>query len=535
MATLFAEKYLDKIKGRIRRIKLTTRITISNVVLFSLLIALIMYFVSILTNQFLYFKNREDLLTKQQQVEELLQSEASIINSVSHEDRIAAIFRKFENYYIFDNYKTLIMIFDSEGHTSYNLNREIYDLLLLDQLKTNPKNVDINVMFDKDIQSGNEIITFELFQNINANENVKFWDISLYVPTKGAMPFISESTLLGYDVMYTTLRFDAIDGYSAFVSVFLYPDLDKDFLLSLNSALLVSAAIGILFLSIFGKLFTRKALKPLVELSYIAQDMDKEMLNYRIPPTNSNDEIDTLIKSLNLMLQNLEMSFEYQKRFVSDASHELRIPLTIVLGYIELLKTMGTDNEALLKESLDSIEDEATHMKNLVEKLLILARLENKRLKVNSEWLNVREFSEKIKIECERLYPTHHFKFDLNYADSIFSDFEILTQMFRALIENAVKYSPEGSNITFHSYVRNQFIELSLSDEGRGIAKESLGYLTNRFYRLSEDRNRKTGGSGLGLSIVEALIKALGGHMRIESEMGEGTKVCLFIPHKPFT
>jgi len=529
---LFVNSALIKMKNRIRSIKLTTRITISNVVLFSLLIALIMYFVSVLTNQFLYFKNREDLTTKQQQIEELLHSESEQINNVPPSERISSIFKKFESYYIFDNYKTLIMIFDTNGQTSYNLNREIYDLLLLDQLKTNPKNLDINVMFKKDIDTGHEVIKFELFQTANSSENVKYLDVSLLVPTKGAIPFVSESNLLGYEVMYTTLRFDAEDGYSAFVSVFLYPELDKDFLLSLNSALLISAAIGILFLSIFGKIFTRKALKPLVDLSQIAQDMDKEMLNYRIPPTNSNDEIDTLIKSLNMMLQNLELSFEYQKRFVSDASHELRIPLTIVLGYIELLKTMGTDNEALLKESLDSIEDEATHMKNLVEKLLILARLENKRLRVNYEWLDLQDFFDKSKLECERLYPNYHFEFDLTYTHTLYSDSELLTQMFRALVENAVKYSPEESTIKFHSHVRNQFIELSLSDEGRGIAKESLGYLTNRFYRLSEDRNRKTGGAGLGLSIVEALIKTLGGHMRIESEIGKGTKVCLFVPHK---
>jgi len=95
-----------------------------------------------------------------------------------------------------------------------------------------------------------------------------------------------------------------------------------------------------------------------------------------------------------------------------------------------------------------------------------------------------------------------------------------------------VKYSLEDTTITFKSEQRNQYIALSLIDQGRGIAKESIPNLTNRFYRLNEDRNRRTGGSGLGLSIVDALIKAHGGHMRIESEVTKGTTITLFIPKK---
>lgn len=529
---MYVKERLQKLKNRIRRIKLTTRITLSNVILFSILISLSMYFVTLLTNQFLYFKNREDLTTSQHKIEELLQTESVTIQEMNPEDRIPFIYKMIENYYIFDNYKKIMMIFDSSGRTSYGLNKDVYDMLILDQLKVNPQNMDINVMLEKNILSGTETLTFELFKSINASENVKFVDLSLNVPTKGGLPFITDSKFLDFKVMYTTLRFDSEDGNSIFVSVFLYPELDSDFILSLNSALLVSAIIGILFLSIFGNFFTRRALKPLVDLSYVAQSVNKEVLNYRIPPTNSNDEIDTLIKSLNMMLQNLEEAFDNQKKFVSNASHELRIPLTIVLGYIDLLKNMGTENKELLHESLDSIESEATHMKNMVEKLLILARLENNRIKVVYEWISVVDFMEKGLLECERLYPEYHFKLDLKYTENIYIDLEIMTQIFRALVENAVKYSQKNTMITFHSELRNQYIEIALSDEGRGIAKESISNLTNRFYRLNEDRNRKTGGTGLGLSIVDALIKAHGGHMRIESELGKGTKVSLFIPKK---
>ncbi|GAB6108549.1 hypothetical protein JCM19376_25050 [Fusibacter bizertensis] len=530
MDTLYVNKKWQTIKNRLKKIKLTTRITVSNVILFSILISLSMYFVTLLTNQFLYFKNREEISATQLEIEKLLQTESDTLQQMDSEERIPYIYKLFENYYIFDNYKNILMIFDATGRTSYNLNKDVYNRLIVDQLKVNPQNLNINVTLDKNISSGNEVLTFELFRSLSESEDIKFADISLNVPTKGGVPFITETKLIGLKVMYTTLRFDTLDGNSMFISVFLYLELDSDFLLSLNSALLVSAIIGILFLSIFGKFFTRHALKPLVELSYVAQSVNKEVLSYRIPPTGSNDEVDTLIKSLNLMLQNLDEAFDHQKKFVSDASHELRIPLTIVLGYIDLLKNMGTDNEALLRESLDSIESEATHMKNMVEKLLILARLESNRVKVVYEWVDVLAFMEKGMAESQRLYPNYHFKLDLKYKDGIYIDLEIMTQIFRALVENAVKYSKEETTIIFHSEIKNQFIEIALSDEGRGIAKESIPNLTNRFYRLHEDRNRKTGGTGLGLSIVDALIKAHGGYMRIDSELEKGTRVSVYVP-----
>ena len=515
-----------------RLLKLSTRITLSTIVLFSILIVIIMYFVSVLTDQFLYFKNREDLMMKQEQILDFFDTEKKEINKVMRTDRLTYMYRELENYYVFDNYKTLIILFDSEGRTSYALNQDAYDNLFREKLKIDPENLHFNIMIDKKTNPEKHRVNLEVFKSINASESIKLFNSSLRIPSSTKESIITETSVFDYDLMYTSLRYDAHDDYNVYVCVFLYPDLDQDFIIGLNSALLVSAFIGILILTVIGKAFTRRALKPLVELSSIAHKVNNETLNYRIPPTGSNDEIDLLIKSLNTMLENLDQSFENQKRFVSDASHELRIPLTIVLGYIELLKKVGTDDPAILEESLNAIGDEATLMKNLVEKLLMLTRIDNNRIKVNSEFLPLDDFMQKNLTECQMLYPGHRFTILSSYKGMLHFDPELMTQMFRAIIENAVKYSEEGSEITFSSQLRNQFIEIVICDEGRGIPKESLDFLVHRFYRLHEDRNRKTGGSGLGLSIVEALVKAMGGHLRIESEVEKGTKVILLMPRK---
>lgn len=491
-----------------------------------------MYFVSVLTSRFLVLKNKEELLTRQQQVIELLKSERITIEKIKPEDRISYIYQKFENYYVVDHYKTMLLVYDTHGNTSYAFDKDFYDIVMLNQLRIDPKNIVVQLNLNKMNDATHDSMTFDLYKQLDVAEKFLYSSFAFDVPSKDGPPILSETKLFAYDIIYTTVRYDFSMDYSAFITITLYPTVDKDFLISLNSALLVSAMLGILFLTIFGRWFTRRALRPLVELSDYAKNMESEILSYRIPPTDSDDEVDTLIKSLNLMLNNLEQSFEYQKKFVSDASHELRIPLTIVLGYIDLLKTMGTDNKALLDESLSTIGDEATNMKNLVERLLILARLENKRLKIEYQTLKADIIFNKTINDCVHLYPTHHFTSEINYTGTIDIDLELFTQVLRALVENAVKYSKSGTTITLKCELRNKFVEVSVIDQGKGITKENIPNLTNRFYRLNEDRNRKTGGSGLGLSIVDALIKAHGGHMRIESIIDQGTAVSLFVPIK---
>ena len=515
---------------RIKKVKLTTRITLSNVILFSLLIFLIMYFITLLTSQFLNIRNRDDLIAKQQQVSELLKIEGESIVDIAPRERISYIYQKFENYYILDSRKAIMLVYDTENHTSYGLDKDFYDILFMNQLKTNPRDVRIQVSYQPSSGMVQDKAIFDFYPRSLKSSQKSLFHLPLDVPSVNGTPFITKAEILGYDLMYTTIRHDLPDGFTIFVSIFLYPDYDNNFLLSLNSALLISALLGILFLTLFGSMFTKKALKPLMELTEIAENINNETLNYRIPPTDSNDEVDALIKSLNTMLENLEQAFENQKRFVSDASHELRIPLTIVLGYIDLLKAIGTEDKALLSESLIAIEDESKHMKNMVEKLLVLARLENQRLKIVQTWFDVGTYLEKTTEECSRLYHTHTFKSDIQYDDLIHTDEEMLTQILRALVENAVKYSAENTVITLQSIHKNKFIELSVIDHGKGVSKDSIQKLTHRFYRQHEDRNRNSGGSGLGLSIVEAFIKVLGGHMRIESDIGVGTKASVYLP-----
>lgn len=514
---------LNNIRRYFRQMKLTNRITLSNVILFSLLTLLILYFVTVLTRQFLFYKNQEELFDKQTQIQDTILAQMSTLESLAKSDRLLEITYSLDRLYIFDSYKIIALVSDHDNRTSYGMNKSYYDRLMYGDLNASPFDFALRTHFNNVANR----ITFEIYQTFSSSELSNLYEITLDVPEKNSTMGIHPIHFASQRLLYTTIRFDFDDDSSIFISLFYNPEFDSDFILSLNSALFVSALIGILLITIFGKYFTKRALKPLMDLSYIAQNVNNETLSYRIPSSNSNDEVDTLIKSLNLMLENLEKSFHDQSRFVSDASHELRIPLTVVMGYIDLLKTVGREDQGLLDEALDAIEAEAQNMKSLVEKLLLIARLESKRFKPHIESIDTKSFFSKIITESEMLYNTHHFSCHYTYDGMILADKELLKQIIRAVIENAVKYSDAQSNIDLVISENEKYHQIAVHDNGRGIPKEAIERLSNRFYRVDEDRNRKTGGAGLGLAIVDGFMKAHGGYLKIESEDGKGTSVIL--------
>lgn len=528
----FFIKQYHTLYNRFRKLKLTTRITVFNVILFAILTLFVFLFVTLLTRQFLFYKNKDELVSKKVQVEDFINDDLDMLYQTPEDQRVNYLYERLNKLYLFENYKFVVLVSDDANRSSYPLNKTYYDRFVTGDEYANTDNFIISLKL--------ETLNTGQFLNFRVYRDEASVDQALVESVKIPFSFAQNTTnvfitrILGTDVMHTTIEMAFDDGHKVYITLFLTSTLDEDYLMSLNSALFVSSIIGILLLSIFGRYFTRRALRPLVNLSYTAQNINNENLDYRIPSIGTNDEVDTLIKSLNFMLQNLEKSFDYQKRFVSDASHELRIPLTIILGYIDLLKTMGYDEKDLLDESIDAIESEAKNMKNLVEKLLMLARVENRSYEVNFDRVSVDELTEKLIHECRLIYEDFSFESDLDFHGDVLVDKELIVQIFRALIENAVKYTEPPGIITIGSRELRKYYEISITDNGRGIPAENIPNLTNRFYRVDEDRNRKTGGVGLGLAIVESLMKVQGGRIQIESQESVGTKIALLFPKDSF-
>ncbi len=228
-------------------------------------------------------------------------------------------------------------------------------------------------------------------------------------------------------------------------------------------------------------------------------------------------------------IHNLE---KMRRDLIANASHELRTPLTVITGYLETLHDM-TENET--KEIINTMLKQAQRMEAIINDTLLLARLES--LQNHKEHGRKPVMMDKlIAMICEDAKTVsggrHHFKIDIDPYINLSGNESELHSALANLVQNAVHHTPPGSNIHITWAARKGKAEFTVEDNGQGIAAEHLCRLTERFYRMDTGRSREQGGTGLGLTIVEQIIKHHDGQLHIESQVGQGTRfICEFPPH----
>jgi signal transduction histidine kinase len=301
------------------------------------------------------------------------------------------------------------------------------------------------------------------------------------------------------------------------------------FMTTLFILMISISGVGLIAIIIIGIYGTKQTLKPLIEISETAKNISENNLNIRIEETGNKDELDQLIISLNQMIMKLESAFNNQKRFVSDASHELRIPLTVIKGYIDILSDWGKNDPQLCEESIEAIREEIQGMNKIVEDLLLITRIENNYFDEDFNILDISGVLEKIYHQCQMIDPDHQYLLDICDQALVRGNEGLLIQAIRGLIDNSRKYTPDGGTITLTLSVTPKIVELSVTDTGCGIPQKELGKIRERFYRVSSDRSRTTGGSGLGLSIIDSIIKTHRGKLIITSQEKVGTKAAIIL------
>ncbi|NOX16588.1 MAG: HAMP domain-containing histidine kinase [Epsilonproteobacteria bacterium] len=264
---------------------------------------------------------------------------------------------------------------------------------------------------------------------------------------------------------------------------------------------------------------------PIKNINKIAKAVSVNNFNQKIPLNNNEDEIRELIQSFNEMMVRLKEGVKKINRFNSDVSHELKTPLTVINGQIEISLKKDRDKE-YYKKSLKSIEIESKKIQNLVEELLLLSKYSKDNFKdnffkcdFNAILLEVLEKylpqakKENIKIKIEKFEKT------VKKANPA-----LISVIFSNLIDNAIKYTQKNKSIYISLY-QDSKIHFIIKDEGIGIPKDKLSLITDRFYRVDESRNKKIKGFGLGLSIVKNSVELHGGELHIISEVNAGTTV----------
>jgi two-component system OmpR family sensor kinase len=299
--------------------------------------------------------------------------------------------------------------------------------------------------------------------------------------------------------------------------------------------------IGLLLLTLIAiaaRIVIRIGMRPLEDVEVTAEQIAGGDLSARMPAANPTTEVGRLVTSLNSMLARIESSFTARKesedklrRFVADASHELRTPLTAIRGFSELYRQGAVTGEDATRELLGRIEDESKRMGSLIEDLLLLARLDQSR-EMAMKPVDLIEVVESAVISARAAGPTHLVRFN-KPSDEIFAlgDEPRIHQVVANLLANARAHTPVGTDIEVAISQGEDGIRISVSDNGPGMSLDDQKKIFERFYRADTSRTRVDGeGSGLGLSIVDAVMKGHNGSVTVVSEPGKGATFTLFFP-----
>lgn len=222
-----------------------------------------------------------------------------------------------------------------------------------------------------------------------------------------------------------------------------------------------------------------------------------------------------------------------RREFVANVSHELRTPLTTMRSYLEALADGAWKDEEIAPNFLDVTQNETERMIRLVNDLLQLSKMDSKDYRLSKDWIDFIFFYNRIidrfemtkqqNVTFERKLPDHSAFVEI--------DEDKLTQVLDNIISNALKYSPEGGKVTFSIEEKDEFIIVSVSDQGVGIPKENIDQIFERFYRVDKARTRKLGGTGLGLAIAKEMVEAHGGKIWAASTEGKGTTISFSLPY----
>lgn len=277
----------------------------------------------------------------------------------------------------------------------------------------------------------------------------------------------------------------------------------------------------------------RTALQPIEEIAKQVNRLSLQNIHAeRIPVEGTEDELKTLATGINGMLDRMEEAYEAQKQFVSEASHELRTPITVLQGYSSMLRRWGAEDKEVLAEAMEAIESEAKSMQELVEKLLFLSRHERRRLPFAKEWFDMAEVVRELEKEMMYLSDTRRMECPVCEPVKVFGDKQLLKQALRVFLDNAVKYTEAGDRIAISCRNQNGACEITIEDTGIGMKKEDLEGIFGRFFRADTVRGKNIEGHGLGLSIARLIIDGHAGKIFVRTQYTKGSAFIITVPRQ---
>jgi signal transduction histidine kinase len=343
--------------------------------------------------------------------------------------------------------------------------------------------------------------------------------------------FHRETVASGQRIVLYTLPYRASDGSIIFVETGMTIEPIRHLLHSLLLVLLLTTPIILVVAAVGGYLLMSRPLRPVVVLTQEAERVGRKELGERLPVIPTGDELERLSLALNRMIERLETALSHNHRFSADASHELRTPLTIIRGELESLIQVPS-LPAHVMEGIGSALEESARMAKIVHSLMTISRLD-----CGGEHIELIpvDLVDVVKVTLDHmglLAEEKHISLRIQSGQPVYvtGDPMRLKQIVVNLVDNAIKYTPDGGEVRVSVTSERKIARIEVSDTGIGIPADSLHLVFDRFYRTDQARSRESGGTGLGLSIVKAICDVHDGVASVESAEGKGTTVCIELP-----
>ncbi|MFS0728046.1 ATP-binding protein [Paenibacillus sp. 1P07SE] len=306
---------------------------------------------------------------------------------------------------------------------------------------------------------------------------------------------------------------------------------------SVGQVMLYTGIGAVLLSALGGAWLSGLLLRPLRAMATTIRKVRQEGWQERMPVTGSRDEMDTLMLMFNEMMDDVGRSFDRQRQFTQDASHELRTPIAIVEGHLSMLRRWGASDPEVLQESLKASGEEIARLRRLVEELLTLTRIEELPPERGHGLEDAGAALESILHKVRDVYLSHPLELTAAGLNglSLTITGEHLEQLLIILLDNAANYSPAGNPIRITCSGEAWGMQLEVADQGIGISEADLPFIFDRFYRADKARSGDMRGTGLGLSIAKRLTEQAGGSIIARSEESKGTSVIVKLPRQQIT
>jgi len=307
--------------------------------------------------------------------------------------------------------------------------------------------------------------------------------------------------------------------------------LEDEFIRRINDSIFFSAIGTIILAFILGAILSRPITRPIRELTKATHEMAGGKFGQQVP-VRSRDEIGELASSFNKMNDNLARSFNLRKQMTADIAHELRTPLSLIIGHAEAV------HDGVLpasKENFEIIREEAERLEQLVNDLRTLSLADAGELSVDFQPVDINQLLSDIQSHYLILFNQKRITLDLELSP-IFLQANLdpirFSQILTNILDNALRYTPEEGQVTIFLKQNGDQAEIAIQDSGDGVAPEDAVHLFDRFYRADTSRTRdsEAGGSGLGLAIAKSIVEMHKGKIWAESEPGKGLKVVIQLP-----